>query len=113
MGESNQIIVLPSAPDLSESYSALDGEIAGAISLAQENVLRQQKPDGHWCGELLVDSTLCSDYVVFMHWCGEVDAHLQRRCVRHLLKRHLPDGGWTIYLGRTSGIHAPVHRHIT
>src|SRR2546423_14645184 len=108
MGESNQLIVLPSAPDLSESYSALDGEIAGAISLAQENLLRQQKPDGHWCGELLVDSTLCSDYIVFMHWCGEVDAQVQRRCVRHILRRQLSDGGWNIYHGGRSEINASV-----
>jgi squalene-hopene/tetraprenyl-beta-curcumene cyclase len=73
---SNQLIVLPSAPDISEPYSASDEEISRAISRAQENLLRQQNPDGHWCGELLVDSTLCSDYVVFMHWCGEVDAQL-------------------------------------
>src|SRR5437016_1194365 len=105
---SNQLIVLPSAPDLSESYSALDAEIAGAIALAQENLLRQQEPDGHWCGELLVDSTLCSDYVVFMHWCGEVDSQLQRRCVRHILKRQLPDGGWNIYHGGPSEINASV-----
>src|SRR6184192_1773893 len=95
----NQLVVLPSAPDISESYSATDEEIGLAISRAQENVLRQQKPDGHWRGELIVDSTLCSDYIVFMHWCGEVDAQLQRRCVRHILKRQLPDGGWNIYHG--------------
>ncbi|PYL47571.1 MAG: squalene--hopene cyclase, partial [Verrucomicrobia bacterium] len=105
---SNQLIVLPSSPAASESYSAADEEIGQAISLAQENLLRQQKPDGHWCGELLVDSTLCSDYVVFMHWCGEVDAHLQRRCVRHILKRQLPDGGWNIYHGGPSEINASV-----
>src|SRR5216684_5952806 len=103
---SNQLIVLPSAPDLFESYSDVDGEIAAAIARAQENLLRQQKPDGHWCGELLVDSTLCSDYVVFMHWCSEVDAQLQRRCVRHILKRQLPDGGWNIYHGGPSEINA-------
>src|SRR2546423_13192230 len=105
---SNQLIVLPSAPDLSESYSDVAGEIAAAIARAQENLLRQQKPDGHWCGELLVDSTLCSDYVVFMHWCREVDAQLQRRCVRHILKRQLPDGGWNIYYGGPSEINASV-----
>jgi len=55
---SNQLIVLPSAPDISESYSAADEEISRAISRAQENLLRQQKPDGHWCGELLVDAVL-------------------------------------------------------
>src|SRR5438067_1988073 len=105
---SNQLVVLPSAPDISESYSAADEEIGQAISLAQENLLRQQKPDGHWCGELLVDSTLCSDYVVFMHWCGEVDALLQRRCVRHILRRQLSDGGWNIYHGGPSEINASV-----
>ena len=96
---SNQLIVLPSAPDLFESYADVDGEIAAAIARARKNLLRQQKPDGHWCGELMVDSTLCSDYVLFMHWCGEVDSQLQRRCVRHILKRQLP-GWWLEYLSR-------------
>src|SRR5437763_8199966 len=105
---SNKLIVLPSSPETSESYSAADEEIGRAISLAQKNLLRQQKPDGHWCGELLVDSTLCSDYVVFMHWCCEVDAQLQRRCVRHILQRQLPDGGWNIYHGGPSEINASV-----
>src|SRR5438046_6761373 len=106
---SREVIVLSSAaPDISESYAAADGEISQAIRRAQDNLLRQQKPDGHWCGELIVDSTLCSDYVLFMHWCGEVDAQLQRRCVRHILKRKLPDGGWNIYLGRESVIKASV-----
>jgi squalene-hopene/tetraprenyl-beta-curcumene cyclase len=106
---SSELIVLPSAaPDVSESYSAADEEITRAITRAQENLLRQQKPDGHWCGELIVDSTLCSDYVVFMHWCGEVDAQLQRHCVRHILKRQLPDGGWNIYHGGPSEINASV-----
>ncbi len=107
MPESKNLIALPSArPEISEFYSANDEEIARAISRAQENLLRQQKPDGHWCGELIVDSTLCSDYILFMHWCGDVDAQLQRRCVRHILKRQLPDGGWNIYHGGPSEINA-------
>ena len=107
MPESKNLIALPSArPEISESYSANDEEIASAITRAQENLLHQQKPDGHWCGELIVDSTLCSDYILFMHWCGEVDAQLQRRCVRHILKRQLPDGGWSIYHGGPSEINA-------
>ena len=104
---SKNLIALPSArPEISEYYSANDEEIARAITRAQENLLRQQRPDGHWCGELIVDSTLCSDYILFMHWCGEVDAQLQRRCVRHILKRQLPDGGWSIYHGGPSEINA-------
>ena len=107
MKRSSDVISLPSArPDLAHSYSASDAEISQAISSAQENLLRQQKPDGHWCGELLVDSTLCSDYVLFMHWCGEVDAQLQQRCVHHIVKRQLLDGGWNIFHGGPSEINA-------
>src|SRR3954447_13993270 len=105
---SPHFIVLPSSIDGSESYSAADQEISRAISLAQNNLLRQQRPDGHWCGELLVDSTLCSDYVLFMHWLGEVDEAMQQRCVRHILKRQLPDGGWNIYYGGPSEVNASV-----
>src|SRR6202045_5263788 len=107
--KTTDVIALPSAlPPRADSYSAADPEIAQAIVRAQENLLRQQRPDGHWCGELIVDSTLCSDFVLFMHWFGEVDEHLEQRCVRHILKRQLPDGGWNIYYGGPSEINASV-----
>jgi squalene-hopene/tetraprenyl-beta-curcumene cyclase len=75
-----KLIPLPRVlPDSKTGYPAEETEIANAISRAQENLLRQQHPDGHWCGELVVDSTLCSDFVLFMHWLGEVDDGLQQR----------------------------------
>jgi squalene-hopene/tetraprenyl-beta-curcumene cyclase len=108
MSSSRKVIALPSALPQREPDSATDSEISQAITRAQENLLRQQKPDGHWCGDLIVDSTLCSDFVLFMHWLGEVDANLQRCCARHILKRQLPDGGWNIYYGGPSEINASV-----
>jgi len=82
--------------------------MAQSIKLAQQNLLRLQHPDGHWCGELIVDSTLCSDYVLYMHWLGRVDEVLQEKCVQHVLRRQLPDGGWNIYVGGPSEINASV-----
>ncbi|MEP7015281.1 MAG: squalene--hopene cyclase [Verrucomicrobiota bacterium] len=106
---SPSVISLPSAaPDAAGAYSAAGDQISIAIKRAQENLLRQQHADGHWCGELMVDSTLCSDFVQFMHWSGEVDEQMQQRCVRHILKRQLPEGGWNIYQGGPSEINASV-----
>ncbi len=106
---SSNVIPLPSAtPDTAPAYRPQTAEIQDAIVRAQENLLRQQRPDGHWAGELIVDSTLCSDYVLFMHWLGEVDEELQQRCVRHILKRQLPDGGWNIYHDGPSEVNASV-----
>ncbi len=83
-------------------------ELQGAIVLAQENLLRLQSPEGWWAGELIVDSTLCSDYVLYMHWRGDVEADLQEKCVKHIRRRQLPDGGWNIYHGGPSEINASV-----
>src|SRR5213595_294261 len=109
MSSPRNVIALPNAaPERSEPYLAADAEISEAIARAQQNLLRQQKPDGHWCGELLVDSTLCSDFVLFMHWLGEIDVNLQERSARHILKRQLSDGGWNIYFGGPSEINASI-----
>ncbi|MFL6531284.1 MAG: squalene--hopene cyclase [Chthoniobacterales bacterium] len=106
---SSNVIPLPSATrDTAPAFRPQTSDIQDAIERAQQNLLRQQRPDGHWCGELIVDSTLCSDYVLFMHWLGEVDEGLQQRCVRHILKRQLPDGGWNIYYGGPSEVNASV-----
>ena len=83
-------------------------ELQSAARLAQTNLLRLQHPDGWWAGELIVDSTLCSDYVLYMHWRGKVDPVLQEKCVRHIRKRQLPDGGWNIYHGGPSDINPSV-----
>ncbi|HJT80748.1 MAG TPA: squalene--hopene cyclase [Chthoniobacterales bacterium] len=109
MNRSTDVINLPSVRTIpSHPDAAVDAEISRAITKAQENLLRQQRPDGHWCGELMVDSTLCSDFVLFMHWANEVDVEIQERCVQHILKRQLPDGGWNIYYGGPSEINACV-----
>ncbi|HEX4085189.1 MAG TPA: squalene--hopene cyclase [Chthoniobacteraceae bacterium] len=79
-----------------------------AIQRAQQNLLRLQHPDGYWCGELMVDSTLCSDYILYMYWAEKLDPVLQDKCVAHIRRRQLPDGGWNIYEGGPSEINATV-----
>jgi squalene-hopene/tetraprenyl-beta-curcumene cyclase len=88
--------------------TATPERLARAISKAQQNLLRLQREDGHWCGELTVDSTLCSDYVLYMHWLGDVDSVLQEKCAAHIRRRQLSDGGWNIYEGGASEVSASV-----
>jgi squalene-hopene/tetraprenyl-beta-curcumene cyclase len=83
-----------------------------SISRAQEHLINLQHPEGYWIGELIVDSTLCSDYVTFMHWSEEVDPDLQQKCVDHILSRQLPDGGWNIYQEGPSEVNASVKAYL-
>ena len=71
--------------------------IEAAILRSQTFLLSEQKPEGYWVGELIVDSTLVSDTVAFHHWNGKVDPEWQRKAVNHIFKHQLADGGWNIY----------------
>ncbi|CAN5628502.1 squalene--hopene cyclase [soil metagenome] len=100
--ESPELSVLPGA----ESIDA-------TVQRAQGNLLRKQRPDGNWEEELLVDATLCCDYVIYMHWVGEVDEVLQEKCIAHIRKRQLSDGGWNIFIGGPSEINASVKAYFS
>ncbi len=88
--------------------------LADAIERARRNLLRLQHPDGHWRGELFADSTLVSDFLAYLHWSAlspgaeKVDAVLQEKCVAHIRRRQLPDGGWAIYEDGPSEINATI-----
>jgi len=80
-----------------------------AIRRAQGNLFRLQHGEGYWCGELIVDSTLCADYIAYLHWTGApIDPVLEEKCVAHVRRRQLPDGGWNIYEGGPSDVNATV-----
>ncbi|MDE1170610.1 MAG: squalene--hopene cyclase [Verrucomicrobium sp.] len=91
-----------------EQQTDLDQKVLHAIAQSQKHLLGLQKEDGHWRGELVVDITLTANYILYMHWMGEVDYEKQAKCVRHILKDRLPDGGWNIYPGGPAEVNATV-----
>jgi squalene-hopene/tetraprenyl-beta-curcumene cyclase len=90
--------------EIAHDSKALDS----AISRAQIDLLNLQHPEGFWLGELEANSTLCSDYLSFMHWSGEIDSYLQNKCVEYLLAKQLPNGGWSIFHGGPARIDPSV-----
>jgi squalene-hopene/tetraprenyl-beta-curcumene cyclase len=79
-----------------------------AIARSHYYLLGEQKPEGYWVGELIVDATLVADMVAYHHWDGRVDAEWQRKAVNHILSKQLPDGGWNIYHGGPSEVNATI-----
>ena len=83
-----------------------------AIRRSQEFWLGQQKPEGYWIGELIVDVTLVADMVAFHHWDRSVDLVWQRKAVRHIFDKQLPDGGWNIYHGGPAEVNATIKAYL-
>jgi len=87
-------------------------ELATAIERSQGYLLSQQKAEGYWVGELLVDATLVADVVAYHHWNGEVDVVWQRKAVNQIFSMQLPDGGWNIYYGGPAEVNATIKAYL-
>jgi squalene-hopene/tetraprenyl-beta-curcumene cyclase len=83
-------------------------ELETAILRSQTFLLSQQKPEGYWVGELIVDPTLVADKIAYHHWNGKVDPVWQKKAINHIFSRQLLDGGWNIYYGGPAEINATI-----
>jgi squalene-hopene/tetraprenyl-beta-curcumene cyclase len=83
-----------------------------AIEKSQAFLLNEQKPEGYWIGELMVDSTLVADTVAYHHWARKVDTEWQRKAVNHIFSMQLPDGGWNIYYGGPAEVNATIKAYL-
>jgi squalene-hopene/tetraprenyl-beta-curcumene cyclase len=83
-----------------------------AIEKSQKYLLSEQKPEGYWVGELIVDGTIVADSIAYHHWNGKVDLQWQRKAVNHLWSLQLPDGGWNIYHGGPAEVNATIKAYL-
>jgi squalene-hopene/tetraprenyl-beta-curcumene cyclase len=82
--------------------------VSDAIARAQNFLFSRFDPRGYWECELIVDSTVVSDFVLYYHWAGQPEKAQNERCRAHLLARQLPDGGWPQFPGGPAEIAATI-----
>jgi squalene-hopene/tetraprenyl-beta-curcumene cyclase len=82
--------------------------IRQAILRTRQWLLAQQHVDGYWVGELEGDSILESEYILLLAFLGQEQSEIARKCGSYLLKKQLPEGGWTQYPGGSIDVSASV-----
>ena len=63
-----------------------------AILRARDALLGLQHQDGYWCFELEADCTIPAEYIMMMHYMGEIDETLQSKMAVYL-RNHQADHG--------------------
>lgn len=74
-------------------------DLNAAIDQAKEALLAQQHPNGYWSFELEADCTIPAEYILMMHYMGDIDTGLQTKIAAYLRYHQLADGGWPLYPG--------------
>ncbi len=87
---------------LSSSSTAIHSkayDLNKAISRAQAKLLSLQSEDGYWVFELEADCTIPSEYIMMMHYLGEVNEPLQAKIAVYLRSRQSEDGSYPLFTG--------------
>lgn len=88
--------------------SNAESRIEQAIRRSVNWFLSAQSQDGYWWGELEADTTLESDYILYLHILGDLKSWKTEKLAKYIRDRQLPDGGWNIFYGGPSELNATV-----
>jgi squalene-hopene/tetraprenyl-beta-curcumene cyclase len=70
-----------------------------AIDAAREALNGVQNERGYWLFELEADCTIPAEYILMLHFLGEIDAPLETKIAAYLRARQAQHGGWPLYQG--------------
>lgn len=70
-----------------------------AIIKAQRHLLSLQHEQGYWVFELEADCTIPSEYIMMMHYLGEIDSGLQEKIAVYLRRHQSSDGSYPLFTG--------------
>ena len=65
-------------------------------------------PNGHSVYELEADVTIPAEYIIFMHFLGDVNIKIQNKIKKYILRKQNIEGGWPLFYGGKSDISATV-----
>ncbi|MGB3137677.1 MAG: squalene--hopene cyclase [Nodosilinea sp.] len=74
-------------------------QLSQAIANAQQYLLSEQQPDGHWVAELESNVTITAEIVLLHKIWGTDGARPMAKAERYLRSQQRPHGGWELYYG--------------
>jgi squalene-hopene/tetraprenyl-beta-curcumene cyclase len=93
---------------LTLSVSNKTHDLENAIRKASDSLVKLQHPKGYWVFELEADCTIPSEYIMMMHYLGEIDKLLQAKIANYLRARQSADGSYPLYIGGSGDISCSV-----
>lgn len=95
-----------------EDVRQLCADISRTVDVSAASLLGLQTSGGFWQGDLKADTTLESDYIMFLYWLGETDSPRIAKAARTIVERQLPDGAWNIYPGGPAEVNATIRAYV-
>jgi squalene-hopene/tetraprenyl-beta-curcumene cyclase len=89
-----------------------ESRVEQAISRAADWLFSAQDREGYWWGELEADTTLESDYIVYLHVLGQLDSPKVAKLANYIRNKQLADGGWSIFPDGLAELNATIKAYV-
>lgn len=96
------------APSSATPISSRFNSLNLAIQNAQDALLKLQHDAGYWVFELEADCTIPSEYIMMMHYLGDIDTVLQAKIANYIRARQSADGSYPLFTGGPGEISCSV-----
>ncbi|MFW5444138.1 MAG: squalene--hopene cyclase [Methylococcaceae bacterium] len=92
----------------STTLSHKNSDLDTAINKAQEKLLSLQDKDGFWVFELEADCCIPAEYIMMMHYLGDIDEELQAKIANYLRSRQSEQGHYPLFTGGEGDISSSI-----
>ena len=79
-----------------------------AIEIAQKKLLSLQDKQGFWVFDLEADCTIPAEYIMMMHYLGDIDEVLQTKIANYLRSRQEEEGYYPLFIGGDGDISCSI-----
>jgi squalene-hopene/tetraprenyl-beta-curcumene cyclase len=90
----------------------IESQVGEAVGRSVNWLLSAQAQEGYWWAELEADTTLESDYILYLHVLGQLKSEKTRKLAKYIREKQLPDGGWNIFHGGPSELNPTVKAYV-
>ncbi len=90
----------------------IDSQVEQAVANSRNYLLSTQTQEGYWWSELEADTTLESDYILYLHILDQLESPKTAKLANYIRKKQLPDGGWNIFEGGPSELNATIKAYM-
>ena len=80
----------------------------GLIKKRTKDQNNNKRKEGCYLYELEADTTIPSEYILLMHFIGEINVNLEIKIQKYILSKQNSDGGWPLFFDGESDISASV-----
>ncbi|MBI5299943.1 MAG: squalene--hopene cyclase, partial [Deltaproteobacteria bacterium] len=89
--------ISPRKPLVPPPYSVPSDILNKVLKQSSNTLLNLQHPDGYWWFTLEANETIGAEFILLMHFLGEIDPAIQTGVINRILQVQREDGSWGLY----------------